>query len=108
MSSHEQQLQVGAKVGIKSRPGERGTIKYRGEIRGKPGLFFGIALNKATGKNDGTLDGEEYFRCSPNHGTFVRAPNLKLVTPAPSHADRYDLYIPISPRCSEMVNRANV
>ena len=28
------------------------------------------------GRNDGTIDGIEYFRCTPRHGVFVRPANL--------------------------------
>jgi dynactin complex subunit len=85
-SNDDHQFQVGAKVGVRFRPGERGIIRYRGEVAGKPGIFLGIELNKATGKNNGTANGTHYFSCPPSHGIFVRAASLKLVTPAPSSA----------------------
>lgn len=32
-----------------------------------------------TGKNDGTVKGERYFDCKPNHGVFVRPSQVKIL-----------------------------
>ena len=33
---------------------------------------MGVELDKAMGKNDGSVDGTVYFTCAPRHGVFVR------------------------------------
>uniref|UniRef100_H3HCI1 CAP-Gly domain-containing protein n=1 Tax=Phytophthora ramorum TaxID=164328 RepID=H3HCI1_PHYRM len=38
----------------------------------------GIELCEQKGKNSGTVDGEKYFSCPPNHGIFIRASRLDL------------------------------
>jgi kinesin family protein 13 len=35
-------------------------------------------LDTPTGKNDGTVQGIQYFECRPKHGIFVRADKLIL------------------------------
>ncbi|VDP10624.1 unnamed protein product [Soboliphyme baturini] len=37
-----------------------------------PGKWIGVILDKPKGKNNGTVQGKEYFRCEENHGIFVR------------------------------------
>ncbi|KAK7183816.1 hypothetical protein DPSP01_004440 [Paraphaeosphaeria sporulosa] len=52
----------------------RGTIRYIGEVNvpGQEGIeFVGIELSSATGKNDGSVQGERYFQCPPMHGLFA-------------------------------------
>ncbi len=49
-----------------------GTILFKGELAGMQGLFFGVALDSAVGKNDGTIKGVRYFDAQPNHGLFVK------------------------------------
>ena len=36
------------------------------------GMWAGVELQKATGKNDGSVNGVRYFSVAPNHGVFVR------------------------------------
>ena len=37
-----------------------------------PGKWIGVVLDKAQGKNNGTVQGKRYFQCEDNHGIFVR------------------------------------
>jgi hypothetical protein len=37
-----------------------------------PGMWVGIELAQAAGKNDGTVKDVRYFTCAPMHGVFVR------------------------------------
>lgn len=40
------------------------------------GVWAGIELDTPTGKNDGTVQGIQYFVCKPKHGIFVRVDKL--------------------------------
>jgi kinesin family member 13 len=42
----------------------------------KGGTWVGVALDAPTGKNDGTVQGIQYFSCKAKHGIFVRADKL--------------------------------
>eukprot|EP01084_Bolivina_argentea_P037802 69910_1 len=54
-----------------------GTIRYKGNIDSKNGIYFGIELYpEYIGKNDGSFNGKQYFVCNnketSNHGLFVK------------------------------------
>lgn len=55
-----------------------GVIGFIGQTDFAPGIWVGVILDTPTGKNDGTVDGMEYFKCKPKHGIFVRPEKLKL------------------------------
>lgn len=38
----------------------------------QPGIWIGVEYDEPLGKNNGTVQGVEYFKCRPNHGAFVR------------------------------------
>lgn len=50
-----------------------GTVRFIGPllVPGRPGTWAGLELKQPLGRNDGSLEGHAYFRCSPNHGVFV-------------------------------------
>ncbi|EED77467.1 predicted protein [Postia placenta Mad-698-R] len=52
--------------------GYEGTLKYLGEIDGKPGHWAGVELSggfAGKGKNNGAVNGKQYFVCPPNCGS---------------------------------------
>jgi len=60
---------------------ETGTVKFIGITKFSLGTWIGIALDKALGKNDGTVKGVSYFTCEKEHGLFVRKGALTLMNP---------------------------
>ncbi|KAH8117073.1 RNI-like protein [Phellopilus nigrolimitatus] len=54
--------------------GQRGTIKYIGEVQGTCGTWLGVEWDDASrGKHDGEKDGKHYFTCKvPGSGSFIR------------------------------------
>ena len=64
-------FEVGDRVkvdGIKA-----GTVRHFGPTRFATGVWVGIELDEPEGKNDGSVDGVQYFACAaPGHGLFVR------------------------------------
>ncbi|KAL5489569.1 hypothetical protein EMCRGX_G018678 [Ephydatia muelleri] len=75
-----QQLILGDRVIIK---GEKlGTVRYIGKLEHAilDTLFIGIHLDLPIGICDGSLKGQRYFHCPPDHGAFVRASEILCVT----------------------------
>lgn len=48
-----------------------GVIRYSGPTKFAEGWWFGVELNEAKGKNNGSVNGERYFTCSDGHGVFA-------------------------------------
>ena len=67
--------QEGDKVYI-SGTNRVGRVRFLGFVSFAEGLFAGIELANAEGRNNGTVDGRWYFTCKPKHGLFVRAASL--------------------------------
>ncbi|XP_058836738.1 kinesin-like protein KIF13A isoform X1 [Topomyia yanbarensis] len=55
-----------------------GMIAFIGGTHFQGGTWIGIELDTPTGKNDGTVQGIQYFSCKPKHGIFVRVDKLIL------------------------------
>nr|XP_032630729.1 CAP-Gly domain-containing linker protein 4 isoform X3 [Chelonoidis abingdonii] len=51
---------------------EMGTIRYIGPTDFAPGIWVGLELRSAKGKNDGSVGDKRYFTCKTNHGVLVR------------------------------------
>ena len=49
--------------GVKS-----GTLRFVGPTEFAPGMWAGIELDDPEGKNDGSVGGISYFKCSSKHG----------------------------------------
>ncbi|KAJ7497179.1 hypothetical protein FB451DRAFT_1075615 [Mycena latifolia] len=81
---------VGDNVRIESL-GYEGTLRYLGTIDGKPGLWAGVELGggfAGKGKNNGTVNGKQYFSCPPNCGVFVATTKLSPPTVGPGAVHR--------------------
>ncbi|GIY61456.1 restin homolog, partial [Caerostris darwini] len=69
-----------------SGPPKTGVLRYLGQTDFAAGEWAGIELDEPMGKNDGTVAGKRYFRCSPNYGLF--SPSHK-VTKIAGSLDRH-------------------
>ncbi|KAI8377827.1 CAP Gly-rich domain-containing protein, partial [Radiomyces spectabilis] len=78
-SSSSGGLTVGTRVAVPSLS-VVGTLRFVGETKFKPGLWTGIELDFATGKNDGSVQGVRYFTCPANTGLFVLASKITPLT----------------------------
>ena len=47
-------------------------MRFVGQIPSKKGIFYGIELDEAKGKNNGAVKKIQYFKCSKNKGIFVK------------------------------------
>ncbi|XP_015196492.2 CAP-Gly domain-containing linker protein 3 isoform X1 [Lepisosteus oculatus] len=50
---------------------KQGIIRFYGKTDFAPGYWFGVELDKPTGKHDGSVFGVRYFNCLPKHGVFA-------------------------------------
>ncbi|WFD26407.1 hypothetical protein MNAN1_001387 [Malassezia nana] len=56
-----------------------GVLRYLGPVHGRDGLYAGLeltGLSYGQGKNDGTIQGVQYFATAPNNGVFGPASKL--------------------------------
>ena len=60
-----------------------GVIEYLGETKFAKGLWAGIKLDEADGKNDGSVSGVKYFDCEPLHGVFSKPNRLHKINIVP-------------------------
>lgn len=58
-----------------------GTVKFLGTTQFSSGIWVGVELDKALGKNDGAVQGVRYFRCAEKAGVFVRESKITPVEP---------------------------
>lgn len=49
-----------------------GTLRFIGNVDFAEGNWLGVELRTPRGKNDGSVQGQRYFNCRPNHGLLVR------------------------------------
>ncbi|TFL05188.1 tubulin-folding cofactor B [Pterulicium gracile] len=75
-------IPVGSRCQVESNePGlsKRGTVRFVGPTKFAPaGVWVGIEYDEPMGKNDGTVQGEQYFTCKSNYGVFVRPDRVQV------------------------------
>ncbi|PAV57766.1 hypothetical protein WR25_11386 [Diploscapter pachys] len=64
---------VGDRIDVE---GDRGTLRYVGEVEGHSGMWYGIEWdNETRGKHDGQINARRYFHTRrPKNGSFIRPP----------------------------------
>ncbi|XP_010864491.2 CAP-Gly domain-containing linker protein 4 isoform X2 [Esox lucius] len=70
-------IQLGDRVIIAGQ--KVGILQFCGSTEFAGGLWAGVELDQAEGKNDGSVAGVQYFTCRPKHGIF--APLSKISKP---------------------------
>ena len=53
-----------------------GVVRHVGAANFAPGLWVGLEMDGAVGRNDGAVLGVRYFTCAPNHGIFGACAHL--------------------------------
>eukprot|EP00794_Sanderia_malayensis_P012185 gene12185-13443_t len=68
----------GLKIGdtVQLGTGKAAKVRFLGETKFADGLWAGLELNIAEGKNNGSVNGISYFDCPPRHGLFIKAEKL--------------------------------
>ncbi|PHH53013.1 Dynactin,150 kDa isoform [Ceratocystis fimbriata CBS 114723] len=64
--------------------GRIAEVKFAGETSFAAGVWVGVELEDATGKNDGSVQGERYFECAMGKGMFLRPTALTIIRQAPA------------------------
>ncbi|XP_024147273.1 CAP-Gly domain-containing linker protein 4 isoform X2 [Oryzias melastigma] len=70
-------IRLGDRVAIAGQ--KVGTLRFCGSTEFSGGLWAGVELDKAEGKNNGAVAGVQYFTCRMKHGIF--APLSKISKP---------------------------
>lgn len=78
------------RVTTKGQPTRLGTVMYKGELEGKPGVFLGVKFDEPLGANDGTSNGKRYFECDPKYGSFVTIKAVEIGDFPPENFDLDD------------------
>ncbi|CAF4568319.1 unnamed protein product, partial [Rotaria magnacalcarata] len=72
------ELRVGDRVVVSGS--KFGVLKYLGKIHVAEGVWCGIQLDEAMGKNDGSVSGKRYFTCQQRYGLFSPLARVEKVT----------------------------
>ncbi|KAH0836809.1 CAP Gly-rich domain-containing protein [Lanmaoa asiatica] len=75
-------IPIGARCEVESAEEglhKRGTVRFVGQTTfAMAGVWVGIEYDEPIGRNDGSVQGERYFTCRPNHGVFVRPDKVRV------------------------------
>ncbi|CAD5123348.1 DgyrCDS11706 [Dimorphilus gyrociliatus] len=74
----DSKLKVGCRVQITGKD-VVGTVAFIGATLFSSGKWVGVILDEAKGKNNGTVQGKQYFSCEENHGMFIRPTQLVVI-----------------------------
>ena len=74
----EKSVKVGQRVALKDKD-LKGAVAYVGLTEFAAGKWVGVILDEAAGKNNGNVQGKEYFSCADKHGMFVRPAQVEII-----------------------------
>eukprot|EP01084_Bolivina_argentea_P255638 430073_1 len=77
-----------------------GVVRFVGEIQGKKGVFFGVELDNAKGKNNGSFNKVPYFKCKKNKGKFVKQAGIAKTNPK-NNADALRITVGDKVKCKK-------
>jgi dynactin 1 len=77
-------LALGVGQTVELNDGRQAIVRFVGATGFAPGEWVGVELDEGSGKNDGSVKGERYFDCSPNHGMFLRAAGVSRIVSHPA------------------------
>ena len=60
--------------------GKQGVLAFLGETQFARGEWGGVVLDSLEGKNNGSVNGVQYFECEPSKGLFSKLEKIKLVS----------------------------
>lgn len=80
----EPSFKVGDRVIVNGS--KSGTVAFIGEAKFKEGEWAGVILDTLEGKNNGTVDGVQYFQTDENRGIFCRLNKLTADTASSTQA----------------------
>ncbi|GAP85677.2 putative dynactin 1 [Rosellinia necatrix] len=66
--------------------GRNATVRFVGQTHFAAGDWVGVELEDDSGKNDGAVQGQRYFDCSPGRGMFVRPVTVTVLQQPPPKA----------------------
>ncbi|XP_065349335.1 dynactin subunit 1 isoform X2 [Cloeon dipterum] len=72
---------VGQRVEVTGKEA-KGTVAFVGSTLFAPGKWVGVVLDSPKGKNNGSVQGKQYFQCEENYGMFVRPAQLTYLDEA--------------------------
>jgi dynactin 1 len=67
--------------------GRQATVRFIGSTHFASGDWIGVELDEASGKNDGSVQGERYFDCEHGFGMFIRPSAVSSIV-GPSEAPK--------------------
>ena len=76
-------VRIGSRVRVR---GHEATVRYHGKVEYAKGDYFGVEMDRAVGKNNGTVRGKKYFECPKKHGLLVKAWEVEAIDSAPKDA----------------------
>ncbi|EED13205.1 dynactin, putative [Talaromyces stipitatus ATCC 10500] len=69
--------------------GRQATVRFVGSTHFASGDWIGVELDDASGKNDGSVQGERYFDCEHGFGMFIRPSAVSsILAPAPKRESK--------------------
>ncbi|XP_003387401.1 PREDICTED: CAP-Gly domain-containing linker protein 1-like isoform X2 [Amphimedon queenslandica] len=72
-------LRIGDRVLVNNS--KEGTLRFLGPTHFAKGIWVGVELDDAQGKNDGAVSGKRYFQCEAAHGLFAPLPKVERIGP---------------------------